>query len=170
MISFFFGCQAGSFDLLWMLSSEASRKPQPFLPTPFNEMFGRFSPDGNWVAYQSNESDRYEIWVARFPSGADKKKITSNGGMSPRWPRSGKEIFYVDSNGYLTALPVKIGATVEPGKPEVLFQVAVQEYDVGGIPFADYDVKSDGQRFIVITPDTPRHVNIIFNWPAALGR
>jgi len=60
-------------------------------------------------------------------------------------------------------LPVKIGAIVEIGKPEVLFQVEVQEYDVGGIIFADYDVTKDGPRFIVIPPEAPRHVNIIRN-------
>ena len=154
-----------------MPSSEDSGKPQPFRPTkPFNEMFGRFSPDGNWVAFQSNESGQYEIWVARFPGGTDKKKITSNGGMSPRWPREGKELFYVDTAGNMTALPVKIGATFETGKPEVLFQVDVPEYDVGGITFADYDATKDGQRFIVITPEAPRHVHIIRNWPAIVGR
>lgn len=90
--------------------------------------------------------------------------------MRPRWRHDGKEIFYVDINGDLIGLPVKIGVDVEVGDPQRLFQIDIQEFGATGIPFADYDVSADGRRFAVVRKDRSRSINVILNWPAALGR
>src|SRR5438309_4316078 len=80
---------------IWMLPMFGDRKPQPFLQTAFNEVYGRFSPDGHWVAYASNESGRFEIYVVPFPSRGGKWQVSTGGGLWPRWRHDGKELFYL---------------------------------------------------------------------------
>src|SRR4029077_15422640 len=80
---------------LFVLPLSADRKPVPFLQTKFNEGAGQFSPDGRWVAYQSDESGKYEVYVAPFPGPAGKWQISTAGGTNPRWRRDGTEIFYM---------------------------------------------------------------------------
>ena len=121
-----------------MGSSE--RKPIPFLVTPADETFGQFSPDGKWVAYDSDESGRREVYVQGFapdrvPAAAGGKwTISSGGGNKPRWRRDGKELFYIALDGKMMAVPVKTtAATFEPGVPVPLFETNVSgffPYDV----------------------------------------
>src|SRR5262249_38940792 len=80
---------------LWVLPLFGDRKPFPFLQTPFAESGGRFSPDGKWVAYQSNESGRSEVYVQPFPGPGAKFQISTDGGANPLWRRDGKELFFL---------------------------------------------------------------------------
>jgi len=96
-----------SFDL-WVLPVSGDKKPFPFLKTPFEERNGQFSPDGKWIAYQSNESGRFEIYAQPFPGPGRKFQISGNGGAQPRWNKNGKEIFYVSLDGKMMAASVKL--------------------------------------------------------------
>src|SRR5262249_26510580 len=116
-----------SYDL-WVLPTSGDKKPFPFLKTPFDERDGQFSPDGKWVAYQSTESGRYEIYAQPFPGPGRKSKIPTNGGTQPRWNKNGKEIFYVSLDSKMIAVPVKLtadGQSLETGTPAALFPVRI---------------------------------------------
>jgi hypothetical protein len=162
-----------TFDI-WALSM-TDRKAFPVAVTPFEERDGQFSPDAKWVAYQSNESGRFEVWVRRFTvPGADAKsddrwQITTEGGTQVRWGHDGKEIFYVAPDGRLMAMPV----TVEPGDravshgtPVPLFSVGVQPYG-GGTALPWYTVSRDSKRFLTTTspvPPAPIPITLLLNW------
>jgi len=92
---------------LWVLPVSGDKKPFPFLKTSFEERDGQFSTDGKWIAYRSNESGRFEIYVQPFPGPGGKFQISSNGGAQPRWNKNGKEIFYVSLDSKMMAAPVK---------------------------------------------------------------
>src|SRR5262249_37348163 len=79
---------------LWMLPLTGDRKPVPFLQTEFNELLGAISPNGKWIAYMSDESGRFEIYVQAFPQTGAKQRISQSGGMHPIWRSDGKELFY----------------------------------------------------------------------------
>jgi serine/threonine protein kinase len=163
------GTQTGSD--LWILPVSGDKKPPfSFLKTPFQESDGQFSPDGKWIAYQSNESGRYEIYVQPFPGPGGKFRISSNGGGQPRWNKNGKEIFYVSLDSKMIAAPVKLssdGQSLEPGTPAALFPVRI----VGGPVQAGYRqqfaVSADGQRFLVnleAGEAATSPITLIYNW------
>jgi Tol biopolymer transport system component len=93
---------------LWVLPLFGDKKPFPFLKTPFEDYDGQFSPDGRWIAYASNESGRFEIYVQPFPGPGGKLLISADGGLQPRWNKNGKEIFYISLDSKMMAVPVKL--------------------------------------------------------------
>jgi len=95
---------------------------QPVLRTQFNEMDGRISPDGNWLAYVSDESGKWEVYVQRFLSPGGKWQVSSNGGKQPQWSHNGNELFYVAADQKLMAVAVRPGLSLDPGTPKQLFQ------------------------------------------------
>ncbi|MBL8203565.1 MAG: serine/threonine-protein kinase [Blastocatellia bacterium] len=109
---------------LWVLPLEGERNPWPWLNTPFTESAGRFAPDGKWIAYQSNESGRNEIYVQAFvpgaPSSGSKWQLSTNGGTFPAWRRDGRELFFVSPDNTLTVVDVTLGAAVKAGTPRAL--------------------------------------------------
>jgi len=155
---------------LWVLPITGDKKPFPFLQTPFDERDGQFSPDGKWIAYQSIESGRFEIYVQPFPGPGGKFQISSNGGAQVRWNRNGKEIFYVSLDSKMMAAPVKLsadGKSLENGAPVALFPVRIGGGPVPGTSHQQYAVSSDGQRFLVNVPadeGTASPITIIYNW------
>ena len=162
----------GSLDI-WVLPMEGDRKPFPFLKTNFDERRGQFSPDGRWVAYYSNESGRYEVYVRPFngPSSASgggasgQWQVSTSGGTFARWGPDGKELYYIAPDGKLMAVPVSaIGATFQPGTPVALFQTRIVG---GGIPNSgvQYDVSRDG-RFLINTvlEDAASPITLLQNW------
>ncbi|MBI2833800.1 MAG: serine/threonine-protein kinase, partial [Acidobacteria bacterium] len=104
---------------LWVLPLFGDRKPYPFLKTEFDESQARFSPDGRWMAYVSNESGRLEVYVRPFPGPGTKWQISPNGGSQPQWRRDGKELFYIAADHRLMAVAVKSGAMFEAAAPTV---------------------------------------------------
>jgi serine/threonine protein kinase len=156
---------------LWVLPMTGEQKPVPFLQSTFNEDHPRFSPDGHFVAYASDESGKFEVYVQTYPASGGKWLISSGGGAQPRWRADGKEVFYIAPDRKLMAVDVKLGAsTFEAGVPKVLFQTHVISYPN---PRNLYDVSSDGQRFLIITPleeATTTPVTVVANWNADLGR
>jgi eukaryotic-like serine/threonine-protein kinase len=154
---------------LWILPMTGERKPSRWLSTPFAESNGQFSPDGRWVAYQSNESGSFEIYVQPFPAASAKWQISTNGGTMPRWGSDGKELFFIGSDARLMAAAVTTsGAMLEAAPPVALFQTRI----VGGpgqVNKHQYAVGSDG-RFLIVEPaeasgTTP--IMLILNWKAA---
>ena len=157
---------------LGVLTLAGERKASTFLGTPFNEVQGRFSPNSRWVAYASDESGRFQVYVRPFPAASGQTQISIAGGMQPEWRRDGKELFYISADGKLTAVPVTTdGATFSAGTPHALFDVEVPEPNA---PYpTDYAVTADGQRFLVNTvvdqPTRPA-LTVILNWTADLKK
>ncbi len=148
------------FDI-WILPLSGDRKPVPLFRTRFEEDEPRFSSDGRWIAYSSDESGSSEVYVAAR-NGSDKVRISRDGGFSPRWERNGKELFFRAPGGRFLAAPVRAGATLGIGAPAELFQ------RVSGV--ISYDVAPGGRRFLVserIKPPSPP-ITVIVNWPALL--
>src|SRR5262249_32891106 len=90
-------------------------KPLPGLQTEANEAAATLSPDGRWLAYVSDESSRYEVYVQSFPTGGGKRQLSIGGGQNPRWRRDGKELFYYSSDGKLMAIPIESGESFAAG-------------------------------------------------------
>jgi hypothetical protein len=159
-----------SFDL-WVLPLFGDQKPFPFLQTQFNERAGRLSPDGQWIAYASDESGDWQVYVQSFPAGGGKWQISTNGGFFPAWRRDGKELFYVSPDKKVMTLDVKgAGATFERGVPRALFDLRVSDLTGAQARFA---VTADGQRFLVnntIVENASSPIAVVLNWTADLKR
>jgi Tol biopolymer transport system component len=158
------GTQGG----LWLLSLSGQRQARPVPQTDMRGTNGRFSPDGRWLAYQSTESGRDEVYVQPLPSTGAKWLISRNGGVRPRWRRDGKELFYVTAEGKLAAVPIVAGETFQAGDPSELFDVSFSSGTANAYPYA---VSADGQRFLVITPEetaSSAAISVVLNWAAAL--
>jgi len=156
-------------DLFLLPMTGAPAKPVSFLRTRFNESEARFSPDGKWLAYSSDESGKSEIYVRSIATPGEKWQVSNAGGVNAVWNRDGKELFYISNDGQLMAVPVSTGDTFKAGTPVPLFHIAAhrKEYEV-----APYDVAPDGQRFIVNSstgaPALP--INVVMNWTSELKR
>ena len=117
---------------LWYVSMTGDRKGVPYLQTTHQESRGRFSPDGKWVAYTSNQSGRQEIWVAAFPSPTTNQQVSFGGGENSVWRRDGKELYYRSAQGNLMAIPVEsVAGKLRFGTATILFPMAATVYDVG---------------------------------------
>ena len=144
--------------------SVADRRVAPFLPTRGNTIYSRFSPDGQWVAYDSDESGRREVYVRSFPGPGGQWQISPEGGVAPHWRGDGKELVYVTLDRRVMAVDVKTTPTFEAGTPKPLSQMP---------SFVDGDVATDNQRFLLAIPVgepsiTPLSVEL--NWTTALKR
>jgi Tol biopolymer transport system component len=166
---------------LWALPDASGptglqRKPIPYLVTPFNEAQAKFSPDGKWVAYASNESGTVEVYVRPFPASSGGKWLVSNGGGNQvLWRPDGKELFYIAPGGSLMAAEVHVtGSAFEVGVPKALFRPQI----LGGLGSAPitawrYGVSKDGQRFLMNTileqsDSTP--MTVLTDWTAVLKK
>ncbi len=152
------------------------RKPFVFLQSQFNERNGQFSHEGRWVAYASNDTGRYEVYVQSFSAAAGggvgassgKWQISSSGGDQPRWRRDGKELFYLAADGQLMAVAVKAGASFERGTPKALFRTRLSILALSGF---EYSASGDGQRFLVnqlAVEEAPTPLTVMLNWAADL--
>jgi hypothetical protein len=142
---------------IFVLPLTGERTRRPFLQTKFYEGDACFSPDGGWVAYESNESGREEVYVRPFPGPGGKWQISTEGGSEPHWSPSGRELFYRQEDKMMI-VDVETKPTFRPGRPRTLFEGR----------FLDYDVAPDGTRFLMIKEDRaesgPTHLNVVLNW------
>ena len=152
---------------IWVLPLRKSDAAQPFLRTRFDEVGPEFSPVGRWIAYVSDESGQYEVYVRPFPAGAGKWQVSTGGGEEPVWSRDGKEIFYRNGRRWMAAA-VRLTPGFTSETPRRLFEGHFA--NVGG---RSYDVSGDGQRFFVLqAADTApvTHLNIVLHWEQQLKR
>jgi eukaryotic-like serine/threonine-protein kinase len=142
----------------------------PFLATNASETNGQISPDGKWVAYASNESGDWEIYVTTFPAASGKWQVSRDGGIEPRWRGDGKEIFYIGAKTTLTAVPVNSEGTFSTGNPTPLFHSQLRA-QVSSTDLFNYDVSKDGQRFLVNRYAKPQQVaplHVVLNATAGM--
>jgi len=156
---------------VWVLPLSGDRKPIPFVQTEFSEAQGQFSPDGRWLAYASDESGIFEVYVRPFPAPGGKWQVSISGGTQPQWRRDGKELFYLSEDGGLRAVEVKAGSTFEASASKPLFQA---RFPTASAPFwRTYSVTSDGQRFLVtrlMEEDRAIPITVVLNWTADLKK
>jgi serine/threonine-protein kinase len=161
------------FDLL-VLPLAGEHKPEVFLSTTFREANPAFSPDGRFLAYESNESGRVEIYVRPYPPGGGRWQVSDGGGSAPRWARDGRQLYYRTDSGIMSAPVEAAGDTLHVGKPETVvtgaFRGGLGGIGAGGFTFADYDVSPDGQRFVMFPAPTGtgqaehQHATIVTRW------
>ncbi|HKD07272.1 MAG TPA: protein kinase [Bryobacteraceae bacterium] len=164
----------GTGQDLWALPADADasgeRTPVPLLQTPFAELHGRVSPDGKWLAYQSNESGKDEIYVRTFPSGGEKFLVSNGGGTRPVWRNDGREVFYNTSGAptRLMAASVRLApAGLEVGTPHELFAITA----LLGNSAKPWDVSADGQRFLIEEQTgAAQQLTVVQNWWAGLKK
>jgi eukaryotic-like serine/threonine-protein kinase len=152
---------------MWYLPLFGNRKPTPFLQTDFLERAGQFSPDGRWVAYHSNESGRYEIYVRSFPGPGGPWQVSTSGGIQARWRADGNELYYIAPDGELMAASIKVtGAALEPGGPVALFRTRIWGGGTNATQGQQYDVAPDGRFIMNITTDIAAAppITLILNW------
>nr|MBA3888496.1 PD40 domain-containing protein [Acidobacteriota bacterium] len=153
---------------IWALALEGDRKPFPVVQTTFGELWATFSPDGKYIAYQSNESGRAEIYVHEFPEAQHKWQVSTAGGVEPFWRVDGRELFY-RSGSRLMAVPIQAGAGFSAGTPVPLFETRFATSTVRG----RYRPAPDGQRFLVLAPlarETEQPASVVLNWTSTLPR
>jgi Tol biopolymer transport system component len=151
--------------------SGQGRKSEQFLRTRFSESVPRFSPDGRWLAYISDESGRYEIYVQPYPGPGGKRQISAEGGTEPVWNPNGRELFY-RSGEKMMSVEVTTQPSFAAGKPRMLFE---GRYEPAPLTNPNYAVSPDGQRFLMLKPaehaeDAPTQINIVLNWFEELNR
>jgi len=156
-----------NFDM-WALAMTGDRKPFPVVQTTFQEKGAQFSPDGKWIAYESNETGRFEVYLRAFPNGGRAVPVSASGGAQVRWRRDGKELFYIALDGRLTAVPIQVNSSgqIEPGAPMPLFPTRLGGA-VQALERQQYVVALDGQRFLMSTvPDniSPSPITVVLNW------
>lgn len=148
---------------IWLLTS-ADRRSHPFLTTPAHESAPRFSPDGRWIAYVSDESGRNEIYVRAVIDTSRRRQVSKDGGVEPVWARSGRELFYRSRDRIMT-VSIGSGAELGAGESRVMF---AGPFEKGTVDIPNYDVMPDGQRFVMIkAPEqdaTPHSLHVVLNW------
>ena len=157
-----------SLDDLWILKRKdagGTFEPEPFLQTRFSEIRGSLSPDGRFLAYSSNESGQFEVYVQPFPAGGPTSQVSTNGGGHPRWNKDGKGLFYVEGDT-LIRVAVSTTPSFSVGSMAPLFSHSSFGIGVNARP---YDVSADGQRFVLVEPveddeAKPPAIHIVQNW------
>lgn len=156
------------FDL-WALSL-VDRKPVLLARTPFNELHGSISPDSRWLAYASDESSRYEVYVQAFPVAKERWTISTRGGSQPRWSSNGRELLYLEGDGTLMSVPTETAPSFVTGIPVPLFKTRLAGVDAYRVEFVP---SADGKRILMSTPindgDRPA-ITVVMNWPALLKK
>jgi eukaryotic-like serine/threonine-protein kinase len=153
---------------LWMLPLSGNRTPIPIMHTDANEVDARVSPDGRWIAYGSDESGKWEVYVAGFPGPGDRWQVSNAGGSEPIWRRDGKELFYLAADRKLMAVAIAPAAGFQVGAPRPLFQTRARY--TGNVA---YDVTADGKKFLVNTligAEGIPPITVDVNWTEAVKR
>jgi serine/threonine-protein kinase len=139
-------------------------------PKPYNESYPEFSPDGRWLAYVTDESDRNEVYVEPFPGPGRREKVSSDGGFAPAWAANGRELLYMSvassDTKAMMAVDVTTAAGLTIGRPRMLFSGRY----LATAPVRGYDVTPDGRRFLLVDtsgdqePPVATHMLLVQNW------
>ncbi len=138
----------------------------PLLNSPFMEFLAELSPDGRWIAYTSDESGQFEVYVRSFPDLGSKWQVSTGGGIEPAWSPDGTELFYRDVHGLkLMAVDVVLEPELQPGQPRLLFEGSFVQTPWYG---RNYDVAPDGQSFVMIQQNmagiAEARLHLVLNW------
>lgn len=150
---------------IWTYSFR-DKQAKPWLATSFNEVGPQLSPDGKWIAYQSDESGRNEIYVRSFPESQEKWPVSNAGGGMPAWRTDGREIYYISPDSKMMAVPVDTAKGFQSGTPVALFEVRIQNHP----QLKQYDA-TDGTRFLLnrlVQGDQHLPFTLVQNWPHRL--
>jgi len=153
---------------VWILPTSGAEKPYPFAASEFREWDPRFSPDGRWLAYSSNESGRREVYIQPFPSGGGKWQVSTQGGRDPMWRSDGKELYFLSPGGRLMSVDVQSAAGLQLGIPKVLMTGLIIDTNPIG---HNYSVASDGQRFLIRSSERAGELpatTVFVNWTAGI--
>jgi len=165
--SLLFSTQLQSFRL----PLSGKQLPVPLLSSDLLKGRSRVSPDGRWIAYQSTESGKNEVYVRSFPALEEKRQVSSGGGAQPVWGKNGKELYYLTLNAKLMVVDVKSAATIETSKSRQLFQTPIE----GNPLLGQYAVASDGQRFLMMENaregggSGTEQFHVVLNWFSELS-
>ncbi len=156
---------------LWSLPIGEESKPTKFIVTSYNEFAPKFSPEGKWIAYVSDESGQNEVYVQQFPGPGGKLQISKNGGSFPAWAPNGEKLFYVNDNTMM-AVEISTKPKFEASPPQQLFK---SEYlSIGSNPsIPNYDLSPNGDYFVMIRTEqgkAPTRLHVILNWFEELKR
>jgi serine/threonine protein kinase/Tol biopolymer transport system component len=148
---------------LWTMPLDGSAPPVALFEAPFIQTGARFSPDGRFLAFASTESGALEIYVSPFPATGTKIRVTSGGGIHPRWNRDGRELFYLADRGHrIVAVPIDLKRAAEPGKPATVFSLT-------DTSIRDFDVSADGRRFLAhlaLSDGDAQPLTAVVAWPS----
>jgi hypothetical protein len=137
---------------------------RPFLKTTYSELSPRFSPNGQWIAYQSNESGQFEIYVRSYPDGETVRQVSTDGGTQPQWPSRGTDLLYRGANGMLMAAAITLSPEFKVGKPRALFDASRYE--------SWFDATADGRRLLLMpamaNEQAPTQIHVVLNFLAEL--
>jgi len=155
---------------LWILPLEGDKKPFPYVHTDAQEGTGRFSPDGRWIAYSSDESGKPEVYVQSFPMTQGKWQVSISGGSAPEWGKDGKRIYYLAPDKKLMAVDLRpAAASFEQGIPKPLFETDVDIYNAPN----RYAVSNDGKRFLINVSaegTNSKPITVVLNWTSELTK
>jgi Tol biopolymer transport system component len=151
----------GGYDL-WILPVSGDEEPYSLVTSDFDVGYARFSPDGKWLAYLSNESGQYETYVTRFPGGEGKWQVSTKGAdWLIGWKRDGTEIYFLDLEGKVAAVQVRLGESFVADTPQVLFPTQTNE---------TWASAGSGQKFLVAAPESKERnfpITLVINWLAS---
>ena len=156
------------YDIM-ALPLEGNRTLRPVLQTSANQHSGSLSPDGRWIAYTSNESGSYQIYVQQFPPAGGKWQITADGGTEVHWSRDGRELFYREGSRLMVAA-IQTRPAFQAGKTQLLFDEYRTLFTTVGVTF---DVSLDGKRLLLTglgTGDQVRRVDVVLHWAEEVRR
>jgi eukaryotic-like serine/threonine-protein kinase len=155
---------------IWALRLTGDRQARAYVKAPSADRQPAISSDGLWLAYTSDSSGRFEIYVQSFPESGARIQVSPNGGKSARWRRDGTELYYLTPDGTVMAVPVRLAQPIEFGTPTALFRFVDPQSGPGQRP--NYDVTADGQRFIVSSVErrSDPSLHVLVNWPALLEK
>jgi serine/threonine-protein kinase len=155
---------------LWMVALEGDRTPRSLVDTPAAEQDGQVSPDGHWLAYVSDISGVFEVYLRPFPGPGPSQQVSNGGGLEPRWSRDGRELFYQNGD---RAMVVDVGVRggLLVGQPRVMYEGHFRPAINAN---TGYDVSLDGRRFLRVRPTRPAlpadRINVVLGWADELKR
>jgi dipeptidyl aminopeptidase/acylaminoacyl peptidase len=151
---------------IWVLDTARGASPEPYLATRHGEYAAAFSPDGNWIAYNSDETGVTEVYLGSYRDPGRRIQVSTGGGLQPRWRRDGGELYYETASAIM-AVPVTWSPDPRPGRPQPIL-------DIRASPPLGFDVSADGQLFYVIEVDEKgfesQRLDVVLGWFDELAR
>ena len=147
---------------LWIAPLDKSSAPRPLMKTPGREQEAQFSPDGKWIAYTSDDSGRFEVYVRAFPIGPDRVQVSNGGAVRPNWSSDGRELVYLAGQTVASVKLTVTGARIEASPPQTLFRIPDASF------YAQFAMTRDG-RFLFARSTGRDHISVILDWTKSVA-